>query len=149
MVVIKLKLLLSKSRKIYEKCKHSHRAPMSDSAWCDLNKDCTVLKLHDMCRNPKCNCQLHKTFTLKQFQLDGGSIKSKFQKLFKETQTAWNKFLKTAVNVAAHFIRMAVSAKTKNSKVGQATTNVLKSISGSKILRFTDMHGHGLRLKVM
>ena len=44
---------------------------------------------------------------------------------------------------------MAVSAKTKNPKVGQATTNILKSISGGKILSLTDMHGNGLRLKVM
>ena len=58
-------------------------------------------------------------------------------------------FFKPAVNVAAPFIEMAVSAKTKNPKVGQATKNILKSISGGKILRLTDMHGHGLRLKVI
>ena len=44
---------------------------------------------------------------------------------------------------------MAVSAKTKNLKDGQALTNILKSTSGGKILSLTDMHGHGLRLKVM
>ena len=44
---------------------------------------------------------------------------------------------------------MAVSAKTKNPKVGQATTNILKSISGGKSLSLTDMHGRGLRLKIM
>ena len=43
---------------------------------------------------------------------------------------------------------MAMSAKTKNPKVGQATTIFLKSISGGKILSLTDMHGHGLILKV-
>ena len=57
--------------------------------------------------------------------------------------------MKPAVNVAAPFIGMAVSAKTKNPKVGQATTNILKSISGGKILNLTDIHGNGLRLKVM
>ena len=36
------------------KCTHGHRSDMSNSAWCDLNKNCTVLKLHDMCHNPKC-----------------------------------------------------------------------------------------------
>ena len=82
--------------------------------------------------------------------LEGGSIKRKLQKIFKGTQTAWNKFLKPAVNVAAPFIGMAVSAKTRNPKVGQATTNVLKSFSGGKILSLTDMHsGAGLRLRVM
>ena len=71
------------------------------------------------------------------------------RKIFKGSQTAWNKFLKPAVNVAAPFIGMAVSAKTRNPKVGQATTNILKSISGCKIMSLTDMHGNGLRLKVM
>ena len=36
------------------KCTPGHRSAMSDSAWCDLKKNCTVLKLHDMCHNPKC-----------------------------------------------------------------------------------------------
>ena len=80
--------------------------------------------------------------------LEGGSIKIKLQKIFKGTQTAWNKFLKLAVNVAAPFIGMAVSAKTKNPEVGAATTNILKSISGGRVLSLTDMHGNGLRLKV-
>ena len=44
---------------------------------------------------------------------------------------------------------MAVSAKTKNSKVGQVTTHILKNISGGEILSLTDMHGHGLRRKVL
>ena len=44
---------------------------------------------------------------------------------------------------------MAVSPKTKNPKVGQATTNIIKSISGGKILSLTDMHGNGLRFKMM
>ena len=81
--------------------------------------------------------------------LEGGSIKSKLQKILRGTQTAWNKFLKPAINATAPFIGMAVSAKTKNPKVGAATTNILKSISGGKILSLTDMHGNGLRLKVM
>ena len=44
----------------------------------------------------------------------------------------WNKFLKPAVSVAAPFIGMAVGAETKNPKVAQATTNILKSIFGGK-----------------
>ena len=42
-----------------------------------------------------------------------------------------------------------IGAKSKNQKVGQATTNILKSISGGKVISLTDMHGNGLRLKVM
>ena len=44
---------------------------------------------------------------------------------------------------------MAVSAKTKNPKIGQATTIILKNISGGKILSVPDLHGHGLRLKAV
>ena len=128
---------------------HGHRSAMSISAWCDLSKNCTVLKLHDMCHNPKCKCQKQITFTPNQFQLEGGSNKSKLQSIFKRTEKMWNKFLKPAVNVVAPFIGMAVGAKTKNPKVATATTNILKSISGGKILSLTDMHGRGLRLKVM
>ena len=44
---------------------------MSNSGWFDSTKNCTVLKLHDMCHNPKCNCQKHITFTPKQYMLEG------------------------------------------------------------------------------
>ena len=131
------------------RCKNKHCSSMSNQAWTDLNSKGNILKLHDKCPNPKCGCQKIITFTPHQYMLEGGSIKSKLQKIFKGTQTAWNKFLKPAVNVAAPFIGMAVGAKTRNPKVGAATTNILKSISGGKILSLTDMHGRGLRLKVM
>ena len=131
------------------KCKNNHCSAMWNSAWTDLNKNCSIMKLHDKCPNPKCNCQKIITFTPKQYMLEGGSIKSKLQKIFRGTQTAWNKFLKPAVNVAAPFIGMAVSAKTKNPQSAQITNNILKSITGGKILSLTDMHGHGLRLRVL
>ena len=131
------------------KCKHGHRSAMSNSAWCDLNKDCTVLKLHDMCQNPKCNCQKQITLSSRQFQHAGVSIKSRLQKILRGTQTMWNKFLKPAINATAPIIGIAVSAKTKNPKVGASTTNILKSISGSDFLSLTDLHGNGFRLKVI
>ena len=130
--------------------KTKHCSAMSNSAWCDLNKNCTVSKLHDMCHNPKCNCQKQSTFTPQQFQLEGGSIKSKLKSIFKGKQTASNKYLKPALNVASPFIGMVVSAKAKNPKIGQATTSIFKSIAGGKILSSTDMHsGAGLRVRVM
>ena len=131
------------------KCTNGPRSALSNSAWCDLNKNSTVLNLHDMCHNPKCKCQKQITFTPKQFQLEVAGFKNTMKKIFKASQTAWNKFLKPAVRVAAPFIGMAVSVKAKNPKVGQATTNILKSISGSKLLSLTDRHGQGLRVKVM
>ena len=44
---------------------------------------------------------------------------------------------------------MAVGAKSKNKQVGQATTNILKSSTVGRILSLTDIHGNGLKLKVM
>ena len=44
---------------------------------------------------------------------------------------------------------MAVAAKCEIPQVGQATTLILKSISGGKLLSLSDMNGRGLRLKVM
>ena len=131
------------------KCSHGHRSAMSNSARCDLNKNCTVLKLHDMCHNPKCKCQKQITFSPNQFQLEGAGFKNTMKKIFKGSQTAWNKFLKPAVNTLAPVIGMAVGAKTKNKQVGAATTNILKSSTGGKILSLTHMHGRGLRLRVL
>ena len=122
---------------------------MSNSAWCDLNKNCTVLKLHDMCHNPKCKCQKMITFSSNQLQLEGAGFKSTMKKIFKGSQIAWNKFLKPTINTLAPVKGMAVGVKSKNSKVGAATTNILKSLTAGKILSLTDMHGRGLRLKVM
>ena len=130
------------------KCGHNHCSAISNAAWCDLNSKGDILKLNG--NWPKCNCQKLITFTPSHFMLEGGSIKSKLQKVFRGTQAAWNKVPKPAINATAPFIGMAVSAKTKDPKVGQATTNVLKSISGGKTLSLTDMHsGAGLRLRVM
>ena len=131
------------------KCKNNKCSSMSNQAWTDLNKDCNILKLHAKCPNPKCNCQKIITFTPHQYMLEGGLIKSKLQKIFKGTQTAWNKFLKPTINTLSPVIGMAVGVKSKNAKVGAATTNILKNISGGKILSLTDMHGRGLRLKVV
>ena len=111
------------------KCTHGHRSAMSNSAWCDLNKNCTVLKLHDFCHNPKCKCQKQITFSPNQFQLEGAGFKNTMKKIFRGTKKAWDKFLKPAINVTAPFIRMAVGAKTRNPKIASATTNILKSIS--------------------
>ena len=130
------------------KCKHGHRSAMSNSVWYDLNKDCTVIKLHDMCHNPKRNCQKQIKFSPRHFQLERGSIKSKLQKNFKGTQTSWNNIFRPAIIATAPFIGMAVSAGNKNPKVRQTTTNILKSISGGKILSLNDMHSRSLRLKV-
>ena len=132
------------------KCKNKHCSPMSNRAWCDLNSKGDILKLHDKGPNPKCNCQKLITFTPHQYMLESGSNKNKLQKIFRGTQTAWNNFLKSANNAAAPFIGMAVNAKSKNPKVGQATTKFWKTVSEGMFLSLTYMHpGAGLRLRVM
>ena len=44
---------------------------------------------------------------------------------------------------------MVVSAKTKSPKIREATSNILKTVSGGTIVSLTDKHGHGLKLKLM
>ena len=47
-----------------------------------------------MCHNPNCKRQKQKTFSPRQFQLEGNGFKNTMKKKFKGSQTAWNKFLK-------------------------------------------------------
>ena len=71
-------------------------------------------------------------------------------KIFKGSQTAWNKlFRKPALKIATPIISAGVAMKTKNPQSSQVTSNILKSLTGGKILSLTDMHGRGLRLNVM
>ena len=122
---------------------------MSNAAWCDLNSKGNILKLHDKCPNPKCNCQITITFTPNQYMLEGGSIKSKLQKIFRGTRKAWNSFIKPGLKIATPLISATVATKTKSPQSAQITNNNSKSLTGGKILSLTDMHGHGLRLKVL
>ena len=118
----------------YAKCTHGQRSAMSNSAWCDLNKNCTVLKLHNFCLKPKCKCQKQITFSPNQFQLEGGSIKSKLKLFFRGTKTAWDKFIKPGLKMATPLISAAVAAKTKNPQSAQVANTNLKTIPGGKIL---------------
>ena len=71
------------------------------------------------------------------------------EKIFEGSQTAWKKFIKPGLKIATPLISAAVAAKTKNPQSAQVANNILKSLTGGKILSLTDMHGRGLRLKVM
>ena len=81
--------------------------------------------------------------------LEGGSIKSKLQKIFRGTKKAWDSFIKPGLRMATPLTSAAVVAKTKNPQSAQITNSILKSLTGGKILSLTDIHGNGLRLKVM
>ena len=130
------------------KCKNKHCSAMSSSAWCDLNSRGDVLKLHDLCHNPKCKCQKPITFTPKQFQLEGAGFE-KTRKKIKGTVKLWRNFIKPGLKALTPCLSAGIAAKTKNLQSAQITTNILKSIIGGKILSLTDMHGNGLRLRVM
>ena len=102
-----------------------------------------------MCHNPKCKFQKQITFSPNQFQLEGAGFKNTMKSLFKGSQTAWNKFLKPALKITTPIISAGVAMKTKNPQSAKVTSIILKSLTGGKILSLTDMHGRGLRLKVM
>ena len=131
------------------KCSKNHCSAMSTSAWTDLNSQGNILKLHDKCPYPKCGCQKIITFTPHQYMLEGGSIKSKLQKFFRRSEKAWDSFIKPGFKMATPLISAAVAAKTKNPESAKVTIIILKSLTGGKILSLTDMHGRGLRLRVM
>ena len=106
------------------KCSRGHRSAMSKSAWCDLNKNFTLLKLHDMCHNPKCKCQKQITFSPNQFQLEGAGFKNTMKKIIKRSQSAWNKFIKPSLKMATPLISIAVAAKTKNPQSAQVANTI-------------------------
>ena len=60
----------------YATCTHGHPSAMSNSAWSDLNRNSTVLTLHDMCHNPKCKCPKQITFSRNQFESEGSGFKT-------------------------------------------------------------------------
>ena len=84
-----------------------------------------------------------------QYMLEGGSIKSKLQRIFRGTKKAWYSSIKPGLRMATPLISAAVTAKTKSPQSAQKTNNLIKALTGGKILSLTDMHGRGLRLKVM
>ena len=132
------------------KCENGHCTSMSKSAWSGLNSNVTILKINGICPNENFKCQKQIIFTPRQFELEGSGFKSFMKKVFKVSKMAWNRFLKPAVNAAAPVIGMAVAAKSRNPKAGQATEQIIKSISGGKILILTDNYsGWELRLCVV
>ena len=105
--------------------------------------------MRDFCRNPKRKSPKQITFVPRQFQIREAEFEQTMKKLFKGSQKAWNTFLKPTINTLGPVTGMLVAANSKNPKVGQATANILKSITGGKFLAITDMHGQELGLKVM
>ena len=113
--------------------KNIHCSSLSNSASCDLNSKSKILKLHDKFPNLKCNCQKIVKITPHQYMLEGGSIKSKLQKIFRRTKKAWDSISKPGLKMATPLISAAVAAKTKSPQSAQKTNNILRSLAGGKI----------------
>ena len=65
------------------KFKNNHYSSMSNSALCDLNSKGDILKPHDICPNPKCNCQKLITFTPRQNMLEDDGFQKTMKKNLK------------------------------------------------------------------
>ena len=90
------------------------------------------------------------TFTPRQYEMEGVGFKIEMnRKIFKGTEKTKKKFLKTAIIVVAPFNGNAVAGKSKNPKTSRNTFDILETIGGGKTLKLTDMHGNGLKLRVV
>ena len=136
---------------IFEKkgnCKHGH------GSLCRM-LHCMIWKAKKMCWN--CTiCVLIVYVTAKNttplhqssFNCKVVNLKLKGLKISLGPKQLPIKFSKPAVFLEAPVLGMAVGAEIKNPQVGQATANILKTISGGQILPSTDMHRIGLRFRV-
>ena len=81
--------------------------------------------------------------------LEGESTKWKPQEIFRGTKKSWDSFNKPGSKTATPLILAAVAAKKKNPQSAQFTNSILKSLTGFETLSLTDMHGPGLRSKLL
>ena len=96
-----------------------------------------------MCPIPKCKRQKQLAFTPNQFHLEGAGFKDAKKNLFKGSEKAWNSCLKPGVNTLSPANAMGIAEKSKNPRLGQNTTNILKNFSGGRVLNISDCHGNG------
>ena len=66
------------------KCTHGHRSARSNTAWCDLNKICSVLKIHDMCLSLKVIVRNKLLLLLNNFNLKVDGWKANCKIFLKE-----------------------------------------------------------------
>ena len=67
------------------------------------------------------------TFTPHQYMLEGGSIKSRLQKIFTGTKKFWESFIKPGLIMATPLISATVAAQTSNPQSAQVANSNLKS----------------------
>ena len=81
--------------------------------------------------------------------MDGSRSENTMKKIFKSTEIFWNNFTKPGLKIASPINSAGNAARTKDTQSAQLTRKNSKSLTGGKTLSLTDMHGNGLRLKVM
>ena len=145
-------LLLSKWQKTSilkkGKFKKGQSSALSKRVRCESSSKRDISTLHDVYLIIKCKCQKPVTLTLTQFPLDSSGFENK-KNTFNGTQKAWDKFMKPGRKTTSRPFSATVGANTENHQLAETASIILKSISGGKVLSLTDMHGNGLRLRVM
>ena len=102
---------------------------MSNAAWCDLISKGDILKPHDIYPTLNVNVKSKSLLLIDNTTSKEPDLKI-FYKIFCETQTARNEFLKPVLILTAHVIGLALASKTKNPQVGHSAANILKFFSG-------------------
>ena len=99
-----------------------------------MNSKGNLLKVHDVCPNPKCRCQKQIIFTPNQKHFEKTGYEDKRRNFFKGTQTAWNKFINLGLQIVTPLTSAAVTATTENPQTVQETNKSFKSIGACKTL---------------
>ena len=76
-------------------------------------------------------------------------LRGNYKKILGGQKKAWDGFIKPGLKMATPLISAAVAAKTMKPQSAQIRNNIFQSLTCGKILSLTDMHGQGLRLRVM
>ena len=121
---------------------------MSKSAWCDLNNKGDILKLHDKCPTPKCNCQKVITFTPYQYMLEGGSIQ-KTSEIFQRNEKSLGRFYYIGFKNGNTSDISRCRCEDKQSSISSNNKYYFKIINRGETLSLTHKQGQGLRLKAM
>ena len=61
----------------------------------------------------------------------------------------WNNIIKSGLKIASPFTSAGVATTTKKPQAAEATSYILRSLLGGRILNLTDPHGKVLGFKVM
>ena len=88
-------------------------------------------------------------FHIEPFQPEGSGFEKTIENFFKGTEELWNNFFKPGLIIVTPNISAGLAAKTNNPQSSEGTSNISVSLTGGRVLNLTDLHGNGLRLKLM